>query len=213
MTKRAYRYRFYPTESQKLQLARTFGSVRFVYNWALNRKSLAYQNEKKNLRYNDISRELTLLKRHPDNKWLQGTSSVALQQALRHLDRAFQNFFNKTADYPSFHKKHGKQSASFMASAFTWDGEHLTLAKMSEPLNIRWSRRFTGTPSSVTVSKDTVDRYHVSILVDEEIPQAPKSPGHVGIDLGLTDAVILSTGEKVGNRHFLRKYEKRLARA
>ena len=100
-----------------------------------------------------------------------------------------------------------------MSSAFKWDGQNITLAKMSEPLNIRWSRRFASAPSSVTISKDSADRYHISILVDEEIPTAPSCDKQVGIDLGLADAVILSTGQKFGNPRFLRKDEKKLAKA
>ncbi|WP_206923060.1 transposase [Alicyclobacillus suci] len=80
---------------------------------------------------------------------------------------------------------------------------------MSEPLNIRWSRHFVGTPSTVTVSKDSTGRYFVSILVEEEIEQKEPVNTQVGIDLGLTDAVIVSTGQKFGNPRFFRKDEKR----
>lgn len=84
---------------------------------------------------------------------------------------------------------------------------------MNEPLNIRWSRHFDGTPSTVTVSKDAANRYFVSILVEEEIQPKETSGSQVGIDLGLSDAVILSTGHKFGNPRYFRKDEKRLAKA
>ena len=71
---------------------------------------------------------------------LNEVSSVPTQQALRHLDKAFKNFFEGRAKYPTFKKKHGRQSAEYTTSAFTWDGKQLTLAKMTEPLPIRWSR-------------------------------------------------------------------------
>ena len=213
MTQRAYKYRFYPTEEQEQILAKTFGCVRYVYNWGLRLKTDAYYIEGKRLYYKDLSAQLTELKRMPATVWLNEVSSVALQQSLRYLDKAFINFFEGRGSYPQLHKKHSKQSASFMSSAFQWDGQNITLAKMSEPLNIRWSRRFEGVPSSVTVSKDAANRYHVSILVDEEIPQAPKCNKQVGLDLGLRDAVILSTGQKFGNPRFFRKDEKRLAKA
>lgn len=213
MTQRAYKFRFYPTEEQEQILAKTFGCVRYVYNWGLRLKTDAYYNDGKRLYYKDLSAQLTVMKQQTETIWLNEVSSVALQQSLRHLDRAFINFFEGHGAYPQFHKKHGKQSASFMSSAFKWDGQNITLAKMSEPLNIRWSRRFASAPSSVTISKDSADRYHISILVDEEIPTAPSCDKQVGIDLGLADAVILSTGQKFGNPRFLRKDEKKLAKA
>ncbi|WP_206921894.1 IS200/IS605 family element RNA-guided endonuclease TnpB [Alicyclobacillus suci] len=211
--KRAYRYRFYPTEEQKQILAKTFGCVRYVYNWGLRLRTDAYYNDSKRLYYKDLSAQLTALKRQKETVWLNEISSVPLQQELRHLDRAFINFFEGRGEYPTFHKKRGKQSATYAASAFKWNGERLTLAKMSEPLNIRWSRDFVGTPSTVTVSKDSTGRYFVSILVEEEIEQKEPVNTQVGIDLGLTDAVIVSTGQKFGNPRFFRKDEKRLAKA
>ena len=80
---------------------------------------------------------------------------MPLQQALRHLDKAFRNFFEGRAKYPSFHKKHGRQAATYASSAFRWDAatRTLTLAKMDAPLAIHWSRSFTGTPTTVTVSQ------------------------------------------------------------
>lgn len=213
MVKRAYRYRFYPTEEQKQILAKTFGCVRYVYNWGLRLKTDAYYSDGKRLYYKDLSAHLTELKRQKETVWLNEVSSVALQQELRHLDRAFINFFEGRGGYPQFHKKRGKQSATYAASAFTWDGEQLTLAKMSEPLNIRWSRYFVGTPSTVTVSKDAAERYFVSILVEEEIQPKEPTQSQVGVDLGLMDAVILSTGQKFGNPRFFHKDEKRLAKA
>ncbi len=133
---------------------------------------------------------------------------MALQQELRHLDRAFINFFEGRAEYPQFHKKHGKQSATFASSAFKWDGKTIALAKMKEPLAIRWSRTLNGIPTLLTITKDAANRYFVSLTIEEDITPLPEMDQQVGIDLGLLDAVILSTGEKVGNERFFRKDEK-----
>ena len=141
-------------------------------------------------------------------------SSVPPQQALRHLDKAFKNFFEGRAKYPTFKKKHGRQAAEYTTSAFTWDGLDLWLAKMSEPLPIQWSRPLPegAKPSTVTVTKDQAGRYFVSFLIEEDIQPLPDSPQTVGVDLGLHDVVTLSTGEKTGNEQFFRKEETRLAR-
>src|SRR5689334_9298322 len=109
--KRAYCYRFYPTPEQVNVLARTFGCARFVYNWGLRLRSDAYYQRQERVSYADTSAALTQLKREPETGWLNEVSSVPPQQALRHLDRAFRNFFEGRAKYPAYHKKRGSQAA------------------------------------------------------------------------------------------------------
>jgi len=214
---RAYRYRCYPTHEQAITLARTFGAARFVYNWALRLRTDAYYERQERVSYADTSAALTALKREPDRAWLNEVSSVPTQQALRHLDRAFRNFFAGRARYPTFHKKRGPQAAEYTTSAFRWDANArtLTLAKMDAPLAIRWSRPLPdgAAPSTVTVSRDRAGRYFVSLLVEEEITPLPPAAAHVGLDLGLHDTVVLDTGEKVGNPRFFQRDERRLAKA
>jgi putative transposase len=213
--KRAYRYRFHPTYEQEQQLARPFGCVRYCYNWALHLKIQAYRERGERLGYGDLSARFTLLKQQPETIWLNEVSCVPLQQSLRHLDRAFVNFFQRRAAYPKFKRKGGPQAAEYTKSAFTWDGTSLTLAKMREPLAIVWSRPLPAgsLPSTVTVSKDTAGRYFVSILLEEDLRLLEVVPQMVGLDLGISSLVILSTGEKIGNPHFFRRDEKKLARA
>ena len=158
---------------------------------------------------------LTQLKQQEDHAWLNEVSCVPPQQALRHLDKAFRNFFEGRAKYPTFKKRRNRQSAEYTTSAFKWDGTSLLLAKMTEPLAINWSRPLPdgAKPSTVTVTKDCVDRYFVSLLVEEDIKQLDEREQSVGADLGLKEFVILSTGEVVGNPKFFHKDEKRLAKA
>jgi putative transposase len=213
--KRAYRYRFYPTDEQQHLLARTFGCVRFVYNWALRLRTDAYYQQQKYVSYCQSSALLTALKQRQEYRWLLDVSCVPLQQALRHLDRAFKNFYEGRADYPVFKKKHREQSAEYTASAFTWDGTRLTLAKMDAPLAIQWSRPIPKgcKPTTVTVTRDRANRYFVSILVEQDIMPLPRADKMVGLDLGLTSMVVLSTGESVGNPKFFHRVEQKLAKA
>ncbi len=153
--KKAYRYRFYPTDEQKVVLAQTFGCCRFVYNYFLHRKKELWEKEEKNLSYIECSKALTFLKQ--EHLWLKEVSSVCLQQCLRHLQGAFEGFFKKRARFPRYKKKDQHQSCAFMQNAFTYKNRILTLAKMG-PLEVRWSQEFTGTPTSLTVSKDSADR-------------------------------------------------------
>ncbi len=210
---RAYKYRFYPTPEQAEQLARTFGCARYVYNHFLKVRTEAWYETQKRVGYNDTAKQLTALKKQPETLWLQEVSNVCLQQSLRNLDTAFKNFFQGRAKYPTFKKKHARQSVRYTTSGFSYRDGQIKLAKHKEPLTIRWSRRFTGTPSSVTVSKDSAERYHVSLLVEEDVAALPFSKQETGIDLGLTHAVITSGGKKVNSHHYFKQSEKTLARA
>jgi putative transposase len=133
LQKKAYKYRFSPTEEQARILARTFGCCRYVYNWALRQRTDAYYKDGERLSYEGTAQRLTTLKKQEDHRWLNEVSSVPLQQSLRHLDRAFRNFFEGLASYPTFKKKHAEQAATYASSAFKWDGQSLTLAKMENP--------------------------------------------------------------------------------
>lgn len=212
-TKRAYKYRFYPTTEQRKQLAQTFGCVRFVYNWGLSTRKSAYKERGEKLSYNALASLLPALKQ--EYPWLSEVSSVPLQQALRHLDASYKNFFERRADYPVFQKKHHEQSATYASNAFTWDGNALTLAKQQEPLPIVFHRLLPdgSKPSSVTASKDRSGRYFVSILIEEEIKPLPVTPKYVGLDVGLKHLVVESNGKTHGNPRFFVKEEKKLAKA
>lgn len=211
--KRAYRFRFYPTPEQEQVLARTFGCARFAYNYMFRLRTDAFFQRQERIGYHETSAALTLLKKQDEYAWLNEVSCVPVQQSLRHLQVSFLNFFAKRAGYPSFKRKEGAQSATYAASAFKWDGQTLILAKMAEPLAIRWSRTLPKAArlTTVTVSRDTAGRYFVSLLCDDAVSAQPEAAGQVGIDLGLTHFAILSTGEKIAGPDAYRKNEARLA--
>ena len=207
---RGFKYRFYPTPAQKLELAQTFGCTRFVYNWALKLRTDSYYQEETTLSYSETSKALTKLKKEPEKTWLKQVSSVPLQQGLRHLDTAFKNFFAGRSKYPKFKKKVNRQSATYASNAFTWKEGKLTLAKMNQPLKIKWSRYFDGEPLSVTISKDPANRYFVSFLVEEELEPYPQGTESIGIDLGVKDVMVTSKGFASGNPKYYAKYQARL---
>jgi len=209
-----YSFRFYPTVPQTRVLARVFGASRYVYNWGLRLRTDAYRLEDYTLSYKETSALLTELKRTPEHAWLREISSVPPQQALRHLQEAFINFFEKRARYPSFKKKSGQQSAEYTRSAFTWNPRSriLSLAGIG-PLKVRWSRDFSSTPTTVTVKKDAAQRYFVTLCLDEKVKKLKPVHQAVGIDVGLTALATLSTGEKIPNPKHLERFERQLARA
>jgi putative transposase len=214
--KRAFRYRFYPTGVQAAELSRTFGCVRLVYNKALEERTRAWYDEQRRISYVQSSAALTQWKKTEELAFLAEVSSVPLQQALRHLQTAFGNFFAKHAMYPRYKsRKKSRASAEYTRSAFTWRDGRLTLAKMADPLDIRWSRPLPvgAEPTTVTVSRDAAGRWFVSLLCEDTIAPAPATTAAVGLDAGITSLVTLSTGEKVANPKHEKRDRARLARA
>jgi putative transposase len=209
---RTYRYRFYPDAVEAVQVARTFGCRRFIFNWALDRRQKCYAaGEPSN--YNKDSAALTSLKKDPERKWLKEVSSVALQQALKDLDDAYQNFFSKKSAFPRFKRKEGWQSFRLMKNAFTYSPGKLQLAKMGKPLNVVWTRPFKGVPSQVTVSRDSAGRYFVSLLVEEDVKSFVANGKCEGIDLGLsTFATFSSARPSVAPSRFLKTLLERVRR-
>ncbi len=213
--KRAYVYRFYPTKEQKQILARTFGCVRYSYNRALQLSIDTYQQSGQGLSYQQMSAQLTTLKQQAEAAFLNEVSCVPLQQGLRHLKRAYVNFFERRANFPQFKKRHDAQAAEYTRSAFRFCDGQLTLAKMDAPLDIRWSRPLPEgtTPSTVTVSRDQIGRYFVSILVEERLSPLPQSDTQIGIDLGLKTLIATSDGQTFENPKYAARDAKKLARA
>ncbi len=212
---RGYKCRFYPTEDQKQNLAQTFGCCRVVYNHFLSIRTNAWFENQQRVYYNDTAKMLTALKKELDYGWLNEVSNVCLQQALRHLDKGFSNFFQGMAKYPTEKKKHYGQSAKYMDNAFSFKDGQLKLAKQKEPLNIRWHRELPqkAKVSSVTISKDRAERYFVSFQVQETVTVKPVVSKTVGVDLGINSVAVCSDGEVFGNKRYYRKNQKRLAKA
>ncbi|MER5473155.1 RNA-guided endonuclease TnpB family protein [Streptomyces sp. NPDC002685] len=214
--KRAFKYRFCPTDVQAAELLRTFGCVRKVYNLALAARTQAWARQER-VNYYQTSAMLTVWKKTEELAYLNEVSSVPLQQALRHLQVAFTNFFGKRAKYPRFKsRKKSRKSAEYTSSGFRFRDGKLTLAKMREPLDIVWSRPLPAgvSPSTVTVSQDPAGRWFVSMLCDDpSVQPLPATDTAVGIDVGLTHLLTLSTGEKITNPRHERRDRAALAKA
>ncbi|MEU9439045.1 RNA-guided endonuclease TnpB family protein [Streptomyces sp. NPDC048252] len=214
--KRAFKYRFYPTDEQAAELSRTLGCVRLVYNKALEERTRTWYGERRRISYVQSSAALTQWKKTEGLAFLSEVSSVPLQQALRHLQAAFGNFFAERAKYPRYKsRKKSRASAEYTRSAFTWRDGRLMLARMAGALDVRWSRPLPqgAQPTTVTVSRDAAGRWFVSMLVEDPIAPAPATNAAVGIDAGITSLVTLSTGEKIANPQHERRDRARLAKA
>ena len=212
---KAYKFRLYPNESQEQFFNQCIGNARFVYNHCLALKKELWENEKKSISINELSRHITDLKRYQEYEWLKNSDSIALQQSIRDLDTAFQRFFKKQAKYPRFHSKHRKNSYRTINQNGTIaikDGK-LRLPKLKTLVKVRQSRFFDGIIKNATISKTPSNKYFVSLLVEEEDAFGTSKSNEVGIDLGVKDFASLSNGTKYNmDIKHIKKLEKKLKR-
>jgi putative transposase len=213
---KAYKFRLYPTNEQETVLANAFGQARWVYNRFLQEREEHYERTGKGLNYNRTSAMLTKLKRAEGYEWLNESSAVVLQSALRDLEYAYQIFFKKRAGHPKFKAKRGKQSIRFTNQVMKviGEGKTKTWLRLSKVGDIRMvaHKAIEGRVLNATVSKTKTGRYFASIVVDVEI-ETPKPAGdEIGIDLGLSSFLTTSHGEKIASPKYLRQAEKRIKR-
>ena len=213
---RAYKYRIYPTDDQKILLAKTFGCCRFVYNWALNLKIEAYRQEKKTIAYKEVQdRMVNELKK--ENQWLTEVNSQALLNSIRNLDTAYKNFFRDThaVGFPHFKSRKNKQSFQCpQHCSVDFKKGTLSIPKAKD-IPAALHRRFKGTVKTVTVSMTPSGKYFASVLVDTDIQELPASPVQgdtaLGIDLGIKSLAVCSDGRTFDNPKNLQHSLDRLA--
>ena len=167
-------------------------------------------NNGKTLNYNICSKSLSTLKK-TDFPWLKEANSQSLHVALINLETAYNKFFKKQAKFPKFKKKSNHQS--FQVPQFFKIDKQLHLPKMKDGIDIVISRKLEGVPKSVTISKTPTDKYFASILMEVPKKSKSKTGKTIGIDLGITDFIVTSDGEKVRNPNFSRNLKSKLAKA
>ena len=207
---RAYKLRIYPNSKQIESLNQTFGCVRYIYNHFLNRKINFYEENNESLTYNACSKELTQLKK--ENEWLQNPDKCALQNALKNLDAAYQNFFNKRTGFPKFKSRKSFKDSYKTNSNLKFENNKIRIPKIGW-IKTRGYKEISGRILSITISKTKSNKFFASICVTEFEPkQFEKTNQNVGIDLGLKEFAIFNTGEKINNPKFFIKSQKKLAK-
>ena len=206
---RATRYRIYPTDAQSLHFRRSFGCCRFAYNYALNLVNETYRETGKGLGRFAIQKAITELKK--EHEWMSEPYSQCLQVVALNLSRAFINFFERRAGYPSFKSKHRKQSISYPQNVKVL-GDCLKFPKIGK-VDAVIHRDIEGTVKTVTVSMNAKGQFFASVLVDDgkDTPAQSTDGKAIGIDLGLTHFAITSDGSKFDNPRWLNKHEQNLS--
>ena len=213
---KSYKYRLYPNRQQEIQLVKTFGSCRFVYNYYLAKKIELYNAEKKSLSKIDCN---NMLNRELKQEfiWLKDIDKFALTNAIYNLDSAYNKFFKEHAGFPKFKsKKIHKYSytTNFTNNNITvdFDINKIKLPKLKW-IKCKLHRNFKGKIKSATISKNPSGKYFVSVLVDtEDIIQLKETSNQIGFDLGTKEFLIDTNGNHIDNPRTLYKYEKTLAK-
>jgi len=202
--------RLYPDVHQQQSLAQAFGSCRWLWNYCLDLMNKTYLETGKGLSGYDVKKIIPQLKK--EYEWLSLTYSQCLQQVCLNLGVAFNNFFEKRAQYPSFKSKHGKQSIQYPQNIKV-NEKTLTVPKIGD-VNAIIHRPIEGKIKTVTISKNCSNQYFAAILFDDgtKKPEPSMEGSAIGIDVGLTHFAITSNGSKFDNPRFLTKHEKNLKR-
>ena len=204
----------YPSQEQSLLLARTFGCSRWVFNHFLEEKIKFFKETGKSLSYCKCSKMLTKIKTKEDTAWLAEVEAAALQQSLRNLDRAFDNFSKRRKQgvgFPNFKKKKSRKTYR-TPDAKILDDSHVWIPKVGR-VKARITRTIQGRITSATIKQTPSGKYFI-VFTCSDIPQPPKSKDGkaIGIDLGIKTLVTTSDGEKIEGVADTRKLDKKLAR-
>ena len=202
--------RIYPTNAQTEKLSQFFGCARWWWNRALNETTTTYAETGKGLSRVGLNALLPNLKK--EFVWLGECHSQVLQSVTLNLTKAFINFFEKRAKYPNFKSKHGKQSIQYPQGTKFVDNL-IYLPKLGW-VKINLHRPLDGEVKTVTISKNPSGQYFAAILTEQEGEYpTPSSEGNaIGVDLGIKDFAITSTGSKYPNPRHIKKHESNLKR-
>ena len=204
--RKSYKFRMYPNEEQKHFFSKTFGCSRAIWNMMLADKIKHYE-ETGEILYN------TPAQYKKEFPWLKEVDSLALANVQLNLQTAYKNFFQSGFGFPKFKKKSHSQSykTNNQKGRLTVEKGYINLPKVGW-VRVKAHRQIEGVIKSATISMTPTGEYYVSILCETEITPLPKTDSSVGIDLGLSDFAILSTGEKIGNERFLKQLSEKLAK-
>lgn len=215
IVKKGVRVRLYPTEGQEVLIDKTIGCCRFVHNQTLADCKQSYEQTQHFPSKNERITNLVPLKE--TNEFLKEVDSHALQQSVRDLNSAFDNFF-KTRNYfgfPKFKSKHSsKQSYRTPwsnGSADVLGNKHIKLPKVGRVRTKRFDMPEVYKIFNITVEKTTTGKYYASICIETEAHPLPKTGKQIGFDLGLKDLLVGSDGTRYERSKFAYAFKDTLA--
>jgi len=213
---KAYKYRIYPTKSQRTKMERTLDLCRWTYNQTLAYQKNAWENEGKSVSKYETHDLLPDWK--SDKPELSEVFSQTLQNVQERVDLALKAFFRRVKagekpGYPRFRGRGWYDSFTYPQKGFKLDYGKLYLSKIGE-IKIKLHRQIEGKIKRLTIRRAATGKWFACFSVElEDLPKPPWKDGSiVGIDVGLTSFATLSNGEKIANPRFFRDEESELAR-
>lgn len=209
---KGFKFRIYPNKTQEILIQKTFGCVRYVYNYYLAKRIELYKTKKLTFGYSKCSADLTKLKQ--ELLWLKEPDKCSLQNALKDLEIAYKNFFTGSG-YPKFKSKknrHRSYKTNYTNGNIAFLDGRIKLPKIGK-VKFRDKQIPQGRIVNATISQTPSGKYYVSLCcTDIEEPVYVRTDKYIGIDLGLKEFVITSDGEKHENPKYLRSSLKKLAK-
>lgn len=209
---KAYKFRIYPNKEQAILINKTIGCSRFVFNHFLSKWNDTYKETGKGLSYNSCSKQLPPLKK--EYKWLKEVDSIAIQSSVKNLSDSYSRFFKKQNKAPRFKSK--KNNVQSYTTKHTNGNITIIENKIKLPklglVKFAKSREVEGRIFSATIRRNPSNKYFISILVETEVNESPKTNSSIGVDVGLKDFAILSDGTIYKNHKYFRTLEKKLAK-
>jgi putative transposase len=210
-----YRFRLYPNKEQEQFLNIQFGHCRFVYNKLLEISKKEFEEQGKKWNYYEYKKLLPELKQ--EYTFLKQANSQSLQESVKHLDRAYKNFFEGRADFPKFKKKKSKQTIHipqhFEIEKVSKKRGLLKIPKLKTKIPIKLHRVIEGKIRSISITKTPDGRYYLNVLTRREIQPLKPTNKTAGIDVGIKEFAIIYDGENtyhIENPKYLQKVENRL---
>ena len=216
--KKAYKYRIYPAKREEAIILDTLNTCRILYNNSLSARKEAYEQRHESINYYDQANLLKVQKK--ESKWLSSAHSQILQDVLKRLEKAFQNFFRrvKTGEKPGYPRYKGYDrydSFTYPQNGYKIQGNKLKLSNIGT-VRIKLHRPIPADAvfKTCTLKREADHWYAVFIveLPDSTIREKRGGNKNIGIDLGLKKLITLSDGEKIANPRWLRTSEKKLAK-
>lgn len=215
---RAYKFRIYPTPEQEALLMKMFGCSRFVWNLFLKKSQDSYLANKEkteeqrtngNIFFVGNCKELTVIKKQEETKFLKEAIAQSLQSTLKHLETAYKKFFAKKTGFPNYKKKSSRQTIT-VPQDVKINTDKLYIPKFLEGIAIVAHREIKGKFVTSTVSKTSSGKYYLSYVAEEDVAEFPKLTNNIGVDLGIKSFAALSDGKEIKGLKPLKALEKKI---
>ena len=211
------------TEEQKIQVNKTIGTERFIYNEYIRYNQEQYELGNKFVSAFEFSKYINnvYLPNNPDKKWIKDVSSKSVKQAMIYSEKAFKNFFKGLNSFPVFKKKGKNELGAYFLRNNKTDFEFYRHKIKIPTLKFVRVKEYGYIPKNANIKSGTIskiaDRYFLSLVmeVDDIVKTENTNTKGIGVDLGIKDTAICSDGmvfKNINKTKKVKKIKKKLKR-